>query len=897
VKLLASQETCAVTQTVGIHADATNEPKRFKLFLDKQRYLEVDDNGYVSGVAEGNVGCILTLHDIDTPGTIYALKIPRLRGETLTESANICQITKAELKNVQKAHEYSGGSGLVGLVPQYELLQKQCLTLNADDDKAPGAKELHGSVLFIQFDSNRLEPRIVAINDQSLSNDEKAAAKDAPLRFFPASIGESEKTLLRLKWQELKSNGDIADFATAGFILAGAKGDRISALEQEAYFVRTQLATAHETENTNSAVSQRSVWYFGLPSIVYDWADGTLQAAIGEGLLSDWLMADYCTLLKQIATGIETLHQRGLLHCDLRPANIMWREDGRSADKYLVNDYGSFSVDQARTPSDSKSAKNTLLGAGIPNSGRVSPFYAKERRQAIQRESAEVAVVVYEDKTSTWLLLLGWRADIFGVKDANGIPTSLLKMSDKGKAIRDRIVRDAPSETSEQSEDGLSKNDRIRVRDVIFDVISTRDLGAKGMIVRCSDRPSVVLHDKVVIRCESGNAKNGPIKDGLVFSIPSYSEFYQWTAATDLFSLGALALYCPFMNCKLFPSTPKDGEVAYMHADSPSLDVTAAGESANTSDESGAAASLRRAEAEFDEFFQLVTNQEYFQIVWDGLSCFRHMLKEVQKKAEQGGGMDMGDVAEVTVPHKDNIKLTEFALNLVNDIVQVVPHIRDFLNAFPPLKRSHGTRRENVNSQVNTADFLLFMYFAMGCLHRKSNFNRGGSDEAVYRKADPAPFCKDRFEQSTVIDFLKIRKDPEYADQVPEFNAISRASKCLDEDVVFFLEQTWMAAFDTDLSQIPARSGESTYQTVLDKKRLHDQLVGVKSAARELAEARRKLGVFERPLIQLPGQANVELQLVKLLQMLSGEIGERSDLSRMPQSLSADPSTEKPDSQ
>ncbi len=302
--------------------------------------------------------------------------------------------------------------------------------------------------------------------------------------------------------------------------------------------------------------------------------------------------------------------------------------------------------------------------------------------------------------------------------------------------------------------------------------------------------------------------------DGAVFSIPSYSEYYSWTAATDLYSIGAIALYCPFMNANLFISADHS---------------------------SGGKPSLRRAEEQFDEFFQLVTNEEYFRVVWDQLSCFRHTLKQLQDEEENSpDGIKVSDVVKFTVSSKGGSKAFDYAKKIVREIVQVVPHVRALLLCFPAMNRNTLIPDADTEDgpRVNMGDFLLYMYFAMGCIHRKSHFVSPAAEE--YRRVDPAPFCQDRFEKPIEVNFDRLHTDADYEAEVERLNAVSRSKTVLEKELKHFLKKNWMRGFDIPLSEIPERSGEMSHQALLDKLELERTQKAWRERAKDLVSIKSK---------------------------------------------------------
>ena len=86
-------------------------------------------------------------------------------------------------------------------------------------------------------------------------------------------------------------------------------------------------------------------WYTLIPSVIYNWAQGSLQQSASKGIIRDWRLPELLRLGARLLKGLNRIHGRGLLHADIRPANVMYQMRGDDPDGYHLIDYGSFGKD------------------------------------------------------------------------------------------------------------------------------------------------------------------------------------------------------------------------------------------------------------------------------------------------------------------------------------------------------------------------------------------------------------------------------------------------------------------------------------------------------------------------------------------------------------------------
>ena len=89
--------------------DPGQQTELLKLWIQQEWYIELTKQGYCHNVVqEGTVGVIVQIHHV--AGALKrALKVPRLRADTLRENAYIIQILEEESKTVFEVCSADGG--------------------------------------------------------------------------------------------------------------------------------------------------------------------------------------------------------------------------------------------------------------------------------------------------------------------------------------------------------------------------------------------------------------------------------------------------------------------------------------------------------------------------------------------------------------------------------------------------------------------------------------------------------------------------------------------------------------------------------------------------------------------------------------------------------------------
>jgi hypothetical protein len=258
------------------------------------------------------------------------------------------------------------------------------------------------------------------------------------------------------------------------------------------------------------------------------------------------------------------------------------------------------------------------------------------------------------------------------------------------------------------------EGDRIQIREYIFDVVKAAEIKSK-QVLRCQEVIWKIYHGRIVV-------KNTDHFEAIHwFPIPRTIELLQWSAATDLYGLGAIALYSVYRN-----GSPK------------------------LTDDSG------KIEQDFRRMLGYLESKPYFQSIWPELEDIR---KQIEKLMALDSELSPAQFAAYRRPEASktvNKTLQQETIDVVSRITQTVP----------------GTRRLAEVFEFNPGHFVFFIHFVLCCLHRgnhldeipnereppkeievpkeveapKNDANEGEKPVCV----DEKPFCVDRCEQPGV---------------------------------------------------------------------------------------------------------------------------------------------------
>ncbi len=124
----------------------------------------------------------------------------------------------------------------------------------------------------------------------------------------------------------------------------------------------------------------------GKPFFAMQFVDGpTLEALLKNGRLS---MTDVLSLLRNIASALDTAHMRGVIHRDVKPSNILVRGKDKMA---FLTDFGV-----AKTPNMNMTQVGGNLGPRIGTPRYMAPEQVSGAAPTPQSDIYALAIVVYE---------------------------------------------------------------------------------------------------------------------------------------------------------------------------------------------------------------------------------------------------------------------------------------------------------------------------------------------------------------------------------------------------------------------------------------------------------------------------------------------------------------------
>jgi len=711
-----------------------NQSTVSKVYLDKGWYVPVDQSGHLIGDSfEGALGCVLRLYkdgdDPSAPKQFRAMKLPRLVADTLQENAYIVEMHEAEVSTVidlQDGKEQLPGLLELAATAQNDLKSPLWLAESGE------LKDLRRySMTLFRFDKNeRVQVRQIFVEIDG-------GTKQTCPGETPSDLEACASELVEVAVRARKNNHEDPGVVVLSLTEASSDDHERSKSASSPPSVRA----LSEALNGSDPASR---WYAFLPSVTFRWADTTLQRAISNNERGSWKAEQHLLLIQKLLAGLNSLHKSKKLHGDIRPANVMCVGDATDPRKYVLGDYGSFCFDRPRL-GQGGGAGSTLVGPKL-SSDRVSPFYSPERRAGTENEAADCAFVldlatlpksgtVHDPRHDYYLVRLGWRKHLSNSgKPREGLEEETLAFLDMKKdgrpCLRMKSSEGEMKETAQpkntlrpEIENGLRPGDRVRLRDHLF-IVAESGYWESDRILLCTKPSWRVLHDSLVIpfrakegdsRLEASDAR--PLEQGAegspdgerasafldrsLLNIAAVTEFHSWSAATDLYGIGAVFLY------SVFRSTQERAEEAVQ-------------------------------DQKFAEMLAAFESVSYFRTVWDRLETLRQSLEQAYDekasleipppKVGEGQGTKEGKARSQV----QNSGLWARAMVSVNNIVKTAP----------------GARRLLISLDRNLADFCFVLHFSLSCIHRRSSLKERERKAAV---DSGFPFCHDRTEPAAAM--------------------------------------------------------------------------------------------------------------------------------------------------
>jgi serine/threonine protein kinase len=586
-----------------------------KIYITRSHYVRVGkDFSVESDYAIGSAGCVLKLES-DTAAPL-ALKIPLLKATNLGENLLLCDLLRREWLSVNSVAKGRNQRLVKPEINCRDTVLCGQLAIDVPDELA----HQRDGVLAIAFAD---DGKPMFINSAVVDVQAARAAVSADVTLGDdAAAGEAQATA---------PDASAADavLEAIGLLAATEFAKQIKKEKSQTFYCliggdsQEKPAIKPLAHGAWSEKSLRPV-FFNVPSVVYEWSPCNLQADVSTHLLQS---ASYLSKLQGISQTLEaigSLHSAGVLHCDIRPANIFRsHREVKDANKgysrreiesiigsYALGDYGS--LNEAR-PSEERGEGTfgrTLIGPAVAQL-RTSPFYAPERRLAAEFEDANQATVTKIDGARLQVDL-GWSA-----------------YSNIDDSLHERR-RDALQD--------IRPGDTIRLRDYVFTILEMQPGNSQTVSLSfiCDSTVAKIVHNRLSV-VEVVDKSQSP------FAISGYVIMRQWSRATDIFPVGILLLYL------LFTSRESLSRLQIQR---------------------GTHARSRSVDTRFSQLLDTICAIPYFRAFWRPLSLFTaHMFSSRDKGVSV---LDRGSINQI-----DNtpIDIKEYARKYTNDLCSSCPYL------------------------------------------------------------------------------------------------------------------------------------------------------------------------------------------------------------------------------
>lgn len=735
----------------------------YPLWIDDEWYIRVDAEGRCIGkCGEGALGFIVQLSSNRDDKAVRALKIPRLVAETERENAYISELLSHELAAVRDVFDQPGAKlGLVGARDTSGPFQRPLRIERLED-----AMEWNGALLFVRFEKGQ-NPYFCLVNKDNGQAYPPQAVVPCITPALYEQIYKASRTVPITP--EMRATG----WSQMVFVVQVSAKAEGSSTEQMAT-ASVQQANLYAIFNAGTALSAEETmahynWYTCIPSVTYDWAPNTLQEAIGRGDRGGtWSIDDHLELIEQVCKGIKVLHNKGMLHADIRPANIVYLGEPIDPANYVLSDYGSFAYSNAQPlqADDQRPSDGTITGPVVEGE-RVSPFYAPERGASREREIADMALVVFPGGGPFCYVLVGWQSEFIEL----GLLDEVANPKLTATQYQDFITKRRNQFGGERSfEHSLREGDRVQLRDYIFQLLKEEEILGNMLIFECAQKFWTVYHGRIAIY------ENKTRQACFAFPIPRIVELPQWSAATDIFSLGVLCLYSLYAELltqqsalvsQELPPTPSqthadvtDTETAVDDQEGSFASVSAFGHhiaEPMPATQTHSKNSSVKLDEDFEVMLKYLADKSLFNAVWPQLEWLRKQIEDkldeeerqhwtadrlanhrYEPKAElESAGAP--EISGATGTQTEQRTLQSETIKVISQITSTVPGIEHLL-------RPLSEKRNGSVPEYQLGPFIFFLHFVLCCLHRQDSMDRE-KRQWVQDGWMTVPFCQDRHDR------------------------------------------------------------------------------------------------------------------------------------------------------
>lgn len=435
-----------------------------------------------------------------------------------------------------------------------------------------------------------------------------------------------------------------------------------------------------------------------------------MQESISTNQRGNWRIDEHLKLIEILCMGLDSLHMANMIHGDLRPANVVFQGNAQDPNNYALSDYGSY-AQTGNQEIEGQTTSNQNQGGPIFSGERKSAFYAPERLAGTEREAADTAVIIKENnKADFFTVILGWRSQF--------VVNNTIDINQINQYINYSLTANSNKE-QKSLQLGLRSGDRIKIRDYIFELKSDELNIEDKQILQCKSKIWKIYHNKIAI---STNVALEFQNTYQWFSIPRTTELLQWSAASDLYSLGALALYSVYSGYKYKQINSEIQKESNNNAKKQGIDI----------------------EEEFRDMLTYLGSPPYFRAIWPEIESLRRNLEEkITNQDTTTTPEELINSEYCQYQGNNNIYSQQNESGLVKSASEY-DTIKDAVIGITRLITQTVPGVDHLVAAMNydLGRFIFFIHFVLCCLHQESHL----SNYETWMQEKP--FAKDRTEQA-----------------------------------------------------------------------------------------------------------------------------------------------------